>query len=74
MIDVTTEDLEYGLKKGLFTSVDLVMVYLARIHEVNSTLHMVTEINPDALDIAKALDAERANGTIRGQYHDIYPA
>jgi amidase len=40
--------------------------YIARILEVNSTLHMVTEINPDALQIAKDLDEERACGKLRG--------
>jgi Asp-tRNA(Asn)/Glu-tRNA(Gln) amidotransferase A subunit family amidase len=40
--------------------------YVARILEVNSTLHMVTEINPDAWAIAKELDEERACGKIRG--------
>lgn len=40
--------------------------YIARINEVNSTLHMVTELNPDALTIAAQLDAERRAGTIRG--------
>ena len=33
---------------------------------MNGTLNVVTEINPDALAIAAQLDAERANGTIRG--------
>lgn len=40
--------------------------YSARILEVNGTLNVVTEINPDAVAIAAQLDAERANGTIRG--------
>ena len=40
--------------------------YLARISEVNSTLNVVTEVNPDAISIAAQLDAERANGTTRG--------
>ena len=40
--------------------------YFARILEVNSSLHAVTELNPDALSIAASLDAERANGTVRG--------
>lgn len=40
--------------------------YIARISEVNSTLNVVTELNPDALAIAAQLDAERANGTSRG--------
>lgn len=39
---------------------------MARILQVNSTLHMVTEINPDAWTIAKELDEERASGKLRG--------
>ncbi|KAL8872714.1 MAG: hypothetical protein Q9174_001701 [Haloplaca sp. 1 TL-2023] len=71
LIDVTTEQLETGLERGLFTSVDLVNVYIARIQEVNSTLNVVTEINPDALQIAAELDAERANGNTRGPLHGM---
>ncbi|KAL9115364.1 MAG: hypothetical protein Q9227_000685 [Pyrenula ochraceoflavens] len=48
-----------------------VKAYVARIEEVNGTLHMVTELNPDALSIAAELDAERANGTNRGPLHGI---
>lgn len=44
---------------------------MARINEVNGTLHCVTEINPDAISIAAELDAERANGTTRGPLHGI---
>src|ERR1700744_305167 len=62
LIDATTEDLVRGLESGLFTSVDLVQAYIARIMEVNSTLHMVTQLNPDALSIATQLDARRAKG------------
>ena len=40
--------------------------YVGRILEVNVTLHMVTEINPDAWAIAKKLDEERAGGKLRG--------
>lgn len=71
LIEVTTEDLIRGLETNLFTSVDLVNAYIARIREVNHTLHMVTELNPDALSIAAALDAERANGTVKGPLHGI---
>lgn len=39
---------------------------MQRIHEVNSTLHMVLEINPDAMRIAQQLDEERKRGSIRG--------
>lgn len=71
LIHATTEELGTGLERGLFTSCDLVKAYIARIQEVNSTLHAVTEINPDALSIAAELDAERANGTTRGPLHGM---
>ncbi|KAI8931802.1 hypothetical protein NX059_011439 [Plenodomus lindquistii] len=71
LLDATAEELTFGLEQGNFSSVDLVNAYVARILEVNSTLHMVTEINPDAWSIAKQLDAERANGTLRGPLHGL---
>ncbi|KAJ6437853.1 GNAT family acetyltransferase [Purpureocillium lavendulum] len=67
LIDATYEDLSDGLEKKLFTSVDLVKTYLARIEQVNGEVHSVTEINPDALETAAELDKERAAGNIRGQ-------
>ncbi|MCJ1455863.1 hypothetical protein MMC28_006220 [Mycoblastus sanguinarius] len=71
LIEVTLEELETGLESRLFTSVDLVNAYIARIKEVNGTLNCVTEINPDAVSIAAELDAERANGTTRGPLHGV---
>lgn len=71
LIDATLDDLVHGLDSGLFTSVDLVNAYTARILEVNSTLRMVTELNPDALSIAATLDAERAANASRGPLHGI---
>ena len=71
LIEATLEDLNNGLESGLFTSVDLVKTYVARINEVNSTLHMVTELNPDALAIAARADALRANGTLLGPLHGV---
>ncbi|KAK4963913.1 hypothetical protein LTR66_012577, partial [Elasticomyces elasticus] len=71
LIDVTLEELVDGLESGLFTSVDLVTAYTARINEVNGTLHAVTQLNPDAVAIAKQLDAMRANGTVLGPLHGI---
>ncbi|CAK1367571.1 unnamed protein product [Cercospora beticola] len=71
LLNANLEDLVTGLEKGLFTSVDLVQAYTARIEEVNDLLHAVTEINPDALSIASSLDAQRHNGTILGPLHGI---
>jgi amidase len=66
LIDVTVEDVMKALDDGLFTSVELTRAYLARIDEVNPQFNAVTEVNPDALDIAAQLDNERAEGNSRG--------
>lgn len=71
LLDATLDDLVIGLESELFTSVDLVKAYSARILEVNGTLHMVTELNPDALSIAANADALRKNGTVLGPLHGI---
>ena len=71
LINATLDDLQTGLSQGLFTSVDLVNTYIDRIREVNGTLSMVTEINPDALFIAQQLDEERTAGQSRGPLHGI---
>lgn len=44
---------------------------MRRIAEVNGQLHAVVEMNPDALSIAAALDAERKNGIVRSPLHGI---
>ena len=40
--------------------------HIQRTEEVNGILHAVSEINPDALTLARELDAERAAGSVRG--------
>ncbi|KAF2998479.1 hypothetical protein E8E13_002817 [Curvularia kusanoi] len=71
LLDATADELISGLEAGDFTSLDLVQAYVGRILQVNSTLHMVTEINPDAWTIAKELDEERSCGKIRGPLHGL---
>ncbi|KAH7303438.1 amidase signature domain-containing protein [Stachybotrys elegans] len=71
LINVTIDELQEGLESGLFTSVDLVKTYIARISEVNDEFNAVIEINPDAVDIAGELDARRANGSTYGPMHGI---
>lgn len=71
LIDVNVEYLQAALESSEFTSVTLVNAYIDRIKEVNGTLHMVTELNPDALSIAKELDKERADCKLRGPLHGI---
>ncbi|PHH68917.1 hypothetical protein CDD82_189 [Ophiocordyceps australis] len=69
--DATLDDIRHGLDSRLFTSTHLVKTYMQRINQVNGKLHAVTEINPDALDIAAHLDKQRASGCILGPLHGI---
>ncbi|KAF2649879.1 amidase signature enzyme [Lophiostoma macrostomum CBS 122681] len=71
LAEATVEELAAGLDAKLFTTVDLVNAYIDRILEVNSTLHAVIELNPDAIAIAEALDEERACGKARGPLHGL---
>ncbi|KAG9088378.1 hypothetical protein FS749_002217 [Ceratobasidium sp. UAMH 11750] len=67
-------ELQAGLEKNQFTSVDLVKAYLARIDEVNlkgPQLRAVIETNPSALRQAAALDAERKTSGKRSPLHGI---
>ncbi|KAL4991238.1 amidase signature domain-containing protein [Aspergillus falconensis] len=71
LIDATQSELQTGLRLGCFTSADLVKAYTARIHEVNSRLNSVLEINPEAMTIAEQLDLERQQGKTRGPLHGL---
>ncbi|KAJ5730536.1 uncharacterized protein N7483_005044 [Penicillium malachiteum] len=62
LMDMTLEDLNYGLEGDFFTSTDLVRSYLKRIQEVNHIVRAIAELDPAALDQAKAFDAERLAG------------
>jgi amidase len=67
-------DLRIGLDRGSFSSRDLVQAYLRRIEELDrrgASLHSVIETNPDALNIADALDQERKAKGARGPLHGI---
>jgi amidase len=66
--------LQADLTSGAVTSEQLVHAYLARIAEIDDaghTLNSVIALNPQALEQARALDAERAAGRVRGPLHGI---
>ena len=65
-------DLQADLVAGRLTSQRLVSEYTERIQRIDRrgpTLLSIIELNPDALDIAQALDAERAAKGPRGPLH-----
>ena len=69
--EATIADLQIAMAAGELTSRSLTETYLARIDTVDATLHSVLETNPDALEIADAMDAERRSGSVRGSIHGI---
>jgi amidase len=72
--EVTTADLQAGMKSGQYTARSIVERYLGRIDEIDKrgpAINAVIEINPDALAIADALDKERREKGPRGPLHGI---
>ena len=72
--EITIAELQDKMKSGALTSEEITQKYLARIEQTNKKgpeLRAVIEVNPEALTIAKQLDAERKSGKIRGPLHGI---
>lgn len=70
--DVT--ELQAAMDRGELTSVQLVEHLTDRIERLDWSgpgIRSVLEINPDAIEIARQLDAERAAGRVRGPLHGI---
>src|SRR5262245_12625608 len=69
---LTLADAAARLQAGSVSSVDLVNACLARIDVYNSKVNAFITVTPDAaLAQAKALDAERRAGRVRGPLHGI---
>jgi amidase len=69
--EATIDDMQAKMESGELTSHDLVLMYQARIAAFDKTINSVLELNPDALHIAAALDAERKVKGPRGPLHGI---
>jgi amidase len=74
MTELTILELQAGMQAGEMTARSITERYLRRIAAIDQsgpTLRAVIEINPDAMDIADALDAERRERGHRGPLHGI---
>ncbi len=75
--EATAVDLARAQAEGRTSAQALVQAYTARIAALDSAtgsgprVNSVIELNPQALDIAKALDAERRAGKLRGPLHGL---
>ena len=74
LLESSVADLQRRMAEGRDTSRSLVAAYLARIDSLDKrgpALRSVLQTNPDALEIADRLDAERKAGRVRGPLHGI---
>src|SRR5206468_10435852 len=72
--ELSIGDLQDGMQSGKYTSRSLAEKYLARIEAIDRhgpVLRSVIEVNPDALELADALDKERKEKRTRGPLHGI---
>src|SRR5262249_14526719 len=72
--EATILQLQQGMKSGMLTARWIAETYLKRVEEIDKhgpALNSVIEVNPDALDIADALDRERKEKGPRGPLHGI---
>ncbi|MCT8002068.1 amidase [Sphingomonas sanguinis] len=72
--EVSIDQLQTMMSNGRASSVDITRAYLARIAAMDRkgpTLRSVIAINPEALAQARASDAERRGGRVRGPLHGI---
>ncbi len=74
VVEKSLTTLASDLVAGRVTSEQLVQLYSARIRALDHAgpeLRSVLALNPKALEAARALDAERAAGHVRGPLHGI---
>jgi amidase len=72
--EVSLEQVQALITAGKATSVEVTRAYLDRIAAMDRkgpALRSVIAVNPDALAQAKALDAERKAGRLRGPLHGV---
>lgn len=70
----TIAELQAKMEAGELTARQVAELYLRRIEAVDKGgpfLNSIIELNPDALEIAEKLDAERKAGKVRGALHGI---
>lgn len=72
--EATITDLQTAMAQGRVTSAQLVEAYLARIRaydHAGPALNTMIRLNPQAAADAARMDAERAQGRVRGPLHGI---
>jgi len=74
MAEYSISELQDMMSTGEHTAQSITQLYLERIELLDKkgpTLNAIIELNPDAMAIAAALDAERNSKQLRGPLHGV---
>ncbi|MEO7539906.1 MAG: amidase [Pyrinomonadaceae bacterium] len=69
--NASVSGLQAAMTSGQTTARKIAEGYLSRIADIDKKINSIIELNPDALAIADAADAERKAGKSRGPLHGI---
>ncbi|MFC5603773.1 amidase family protein [Sporosarcina koreensis] len=69
--EATIRQMQERMSSDDLTSEELTVMYMKMISEKNRNINAVLELNPQALQIARSLDAERRSGIVRSLLHGI---
>lgn len=72
--EITIAELQEAFASGRHTARSVTELYLRRIDSIDRAgpvLRSIIEVNPDAMRIADAMDAERKAGKVRGPLHGV---
>ena len=71
VVEMTVADVQAGYRTGSFSAVQLTQAFLDRVTRYEDHYNAFVSLNPAALEIAAALDAEYARSGPRGPLHGV---
>ncbi len=71
LFETSIVELQARMESGASSAHAITAAYIDRIRTIDTLLHSVLEVNPDALEIAAELDEERQRSGPRGPLHGI---
>jgi len=74
LVEASVEQLQQSMSTGSATSQSITRDSIARIRRLDRAgpaIHSVLEVNPEAMASARAMDAQRKAGKVRGPLHGI---
>lgn len=69
--EATIDEMQQAMSQGSLSSVQLTLCYMQRTYQLQSYTNSLLQLNPDVLQIASSLDAERRAGHVRSRLHGI---